>query len=99
MKGDRQFLVFSDDINWCRENLEGLASDRMDFVQTGSHWHDMAIMTFCDAHIISASSFAWWGAWLSHTKPGKVVAPDPWFPAGSWDGRDVVPDRWIKLKV
>jgi hypothetical protein len=98
---NRQFMVFSDDIPWCTENLN-LTSDKTTFVTSPSHWHDLAIMTFCDHHIIAASSFSWWAAWLSHNRKNVVIAPNPWFPTTNqrgWDDRDIVPERWEKLNV
>ena len=99
---EKQFLVFSDDIEWCRHNLIGLTKEHIDFAESPSHWHDLATMTYCDAHIISASSFSWWGAWLCHNRPNTVIAPVPWFPPGrrdDWDTSDVIPERWYKLQV
>lgn len=93
----KQFLVFSDDMNWCRQNL---LDERITYVQSSSHWYDLAIMTYCDAHIISASTFSWWGAYLSHNRNNTVIAPTPWFPAGprdDWNTKDVLPEHWHKV--
>lgn len=95
---NKQFLVFSDDIPWCKENLK--SKHRIDFSPFSTHWQDMCAMTFCDAHIISGSSFSWWGAWLSHSRPNVVIAPYPWFPAGSqWKSMDIYLDGWIRERV
>jgi hypothetical protein len=39
---------------------------------------DLAIMTLCDAGIISNSSFSWWGAYLMNPKK-KLIAPRYWW--------------------
>jgi hypothetical protein len=88
-----QHLVFSDDLSWCKENL---SHTHTKFVVSPSHWHDLAAMACCDAHIMSASSFSWWGAWLS--KSARVIAPTPWFPMNgprqSYNMQDIIPKRW-----
>lgn len=100
LPADRQFLVFSDDLIWCAE-LRGLSTDRIALVHSPDHWHDLAIMTYCDAHIISASSFSWWGAWLCHNRNNPVICPTPWFPPGGrlYDTRDIIPKHWHQLEV
>lgn len=64
-------LVFSDDPEWCEENLPGRVChfDEID---------DLALMSRCRELLISNSSFAWWGAWISGN---PVTYPDPWFTA------------------
>ena len=93
-------IVFTDDKEWCYENFGPTEV----VVDTPSHHHDLAIMAQCDAHIISASSFSWWGAWLAEARSGfdgsnKVIAPEPWY-ASDWRTSDgIVPDRWTTLAV
>lgn len=69
------FFVFSDDIDWCKNNFPD--SESFTFVQ-----HDMVdevadlwLMTLCKHHIIANSSFSWWGAWLSNQKNNIIIAP------------------------
>lgn len=69
------FVVFSDDPEWCRQNLHG---DDFSVVSTGSDLVDMALMSRCDHHVIANSTFSWWGAWLARGA-GRVVAPARWF--------------------
>lgn len=93
----RQWFVFSDDLDWCRQNI---SNEFTTYVESPSHWHDMAVMSKCDMHIMAASSFSWWGSWLSGTD--KVIAPTPWFPRGPrghYNMSDIVPERWAKLEV
>jgi GR25 family glycosyltransferase involved in LPS biosynthesis len=97
-------LVFSDDIQWCKDNFK---PDRHTFyIEGNSEIEDLALMTFCDYCVISNSTFSWWGAYLgeSFRKKGggrtKVIAPDAWYAgdlAKTHSDKDVVPDRWIKI--
>jgi hypothetical protein len=89
---DCKFLVFSDDIEWCRENFPG---DRFHCVDTGSPYVDLKIMTMCKHHINANSSFSWWGAWLNPKEGKRVICPSRWFgPAISKSVEDVYCEGW-----
>lgn len=92
-----EYFIFSDDQNWCVENLQSI-SNRVTFVNTPSPskaWIDMYLMTKCKHHIIANSSFSWWGAWLSSGN-GITVAPSKWFNSNAvqYDINDIVPKSW-----
>ncbi len=80
--GDRhEFFIFSNDMQWCKENIEPLVGNSVIHYVTGnkgknSCW-DMFLMTYCNDLIIANSSFSWWGAFLNK-KESRVYAPDPW---------------------
>lgn len=71
-----QFLIFSDDIEWCKSQNIFHNNDYL-FAQYNSCAVDLCMMTLCDYHIICNSSFSWWGAWLSDSK--MVISPKLWF--------------------
>tara|TARA_A100001515_G_scaffold85433_2_gene67889 strand:+ start:2057 stop:2755 length:699 start_codon:yes stop_codon:yes gene_type:complete len=84
-------VVFSDDIEWCKQNMKWLKNDPV-FV-SNHPFEDLFLMSMCNAHIIANSSFSWWGAWLGQ---GETVAPERWFGnAGpdKWD--DIYCEGWI----
>ena len=89
------FLVFSDDISWCKDNLpEG---PEYVFVEGNKDYEDLYLMSKCAHNIIANSSFSWWGAWLNENKDKQVTAPSIWFgPAllPSHDLKDLLPDEW-----
>jgi hypothetical protein len=61
------------------------------------NYEDLELMRLCKHHILSNSTFGWWGAWLSEGRPGAVtIAPTKWFNK-AFDTRDLIPERWIKL--
>ena len=93
------FFIFSNDIDWCRENLSPLMKGHeIRFVTgnsgTNSCW-DMFLMTHCKDLIIANSSFSWWGAFLNKDV-NRVYAPDPWL--NRHCDMDLYEDNWIKIK-
>ena len=86
------FLVFSDDIEWCKENFVG---DNFIFSDTNNPYLDLAIMSLCDHHIIANSSFSWWGAWLNTSENKRVIAPSRWFgPSLPKDTSEIYCEGW-----
>jgi hypothetical protein len=93
-----RYFVFSDDIDWARENLRvPYPCEFIGHNRGVDSYIDMQLMSLCDHHIIANSSFSWWGAWLN-VKPGKiVVCPRRWFFCNDFDTRDLFPDGWVVL--
>jgi hypothetical protein len=86
------FLVFSDDIEWCKKKFEG---SNFIFSDIEDPYVDLSIMSMCDHHIIANSSFSWWGAWLNRSKNKKVIAPSRWFgPAMNKDTSEIYCEGW-----
>lgn len=69
-------LIFTDDIKWA-QNQDMFKSQRFFFSTNNNSAVDLCMQTFCKYHIISNSTFSWWGACLSDSK--KVVKPSDWF--------------------
>lgn len=92
-----ELFIFSDDIEWCRNNLQ--FDYNMNFVDGSSEKPevDMVLMSQCKHQIISNSTFSWWGAWLNNNYDKVVVAPKEWFKSTELDSTDIVPDNWVKL--
>jgi len=91
---DLQVLVFSDDIEWCRENFIG---DRFIFIDEPDYI-SLYIMSKMKYNVIANSSFGWWGAWLGG--PEKVIAPKEWFGNAVMHKPfeyDIIPDNWMKI--
>ena len=75
-KQNLKVLVFTDDIQWAREQYL-FNSERFFFSENNNSAVDMYMQTLCSYHIIANSTFSWWGAWLANSK--RVVKPKIWF--------------------
>jgi Glycosyl transferase family 11 len=93
------FVVFSDDLEWVRNNLGKLLPDAHEYVsnnQGSASYNDMRLMSACRHHIIANSSFSWWGAWLNPRPDKMVIAPRRWFNRAA-DTPDLLPSAWLTL--
>jgi len=87
--------VFSDDIDWCRGFFVRFPQPcySVTYVRDQRDVHELALMSVFKHHIISNSTFGWWGAVLADSQ--DVVAPYPWDAVS--DSKDVYMDHWILL--
>ena len=75
---DPVYYIFSDDLQFCRSNLETLGfakNDNIVFVEGntgGKNWRDMQLISLCKNLIIANSSFSYLGALLNQN-PNKYV--------------------------
>lgn len=90
-RGD--IFVFSDDIEWCKNNL---TFDNTIFMENNTNIYDLHVMSMCDDNIIANSSFSWWGAWLNQNENKRVICPKIWFADGTYD-HDMKPAEWIQI--
>lgn len=91
------FFVFSDDPAWVRDNLVVDADLTIVQPEGRTDAEDMTLMSKCRDHVISNSSFSWWGAWLATHVDKKVIAPAHWFADESMDSSDIVPAAWTRI--
>lgn len=92
--GGREYLVFSDDMDWCKSFFKG----KFDFIKD-EDYNELYLMSLCRDNVIGNSTFSWWGAWLNKNPMKKVIAPKTWFGPGyaDWDTKDLIPEGWIKI--
>lgn len=90
-----KIFLFSDDIHWCKENVRF----KYDTILINDDFNepelDMWLMSNCNNHIISNSTFSWWGAWLNNDINKVVIAPKNWFANGM--ETNIQPESWILL--
>lgn len=95
MIGSKYYIIFSDDMGWCKANFGG---DNVIFSEGKSPVEDLALMLSCEHAIIANSSFSWWGAYLNKNPSKIVIAPHNWFgPNLPHDIRDLIPSGWTKI--
>ncbi len=87
-------FIFSDDPEWCTENLK-LDIETRYLDSSICDTDQLKLITLCNHHVISNSSFSWWAAWLGAKEGQRVVYPKGWFA----DGRDLenMPLGWIAI--
>lgn len=88
-----ELFVFSDDIYWCKQNLNFDVPVTYVEQNNGACW-DLYLMSLCKHNIIANSSFSWWGAWLNENSEKVVVAPEYWFKSVKSKELDIIPDAW-----
>lgn len=90
-----RFLVFSDDLAWCRAHFAGRGD--VAFSPFTRVIEDFAAMQRCDHNIIAKSTFSWWAAWLNAREGRCVIAPriaTGAKPAWGGAGPDYYPAGW-----
>ena len=96
--GSLQYFIFSNDIEWCKENLKIDNATYMENQERASPHEDIYLMSLCKHNIIDHSSFCWWGAWLNQNENKIVVAPKKWFSNEKLQkqSRDIYCENWVK---
>jgi hypothetical protein len=94
--GTKAFLVFSDDIEWCKRHFPG---NQFEFSEGNPPHADLALMMSCAHHIIANSSFSWWGARLNWNPAKRVIAPKTWHgeQRAHRPTADMLPKEWIRI--
>jgi len=98
-------LIFTDDIVWAKEKFKG---DRFTISDKKDPKSALTEMTSCMHHVITNSTFSWWGAYLdlnTHSRyGGTVICPSKhtWFIDKYKDqltAEDIVEDNWIQIDI
>ncbi|CAG5127654.1 unnamed protein product [Candidula unifasciata] len=90
------FLVSSDDLKWCRENLLGKNVIVMPPASPAVH---LAVLSICDHVIMSGGTYGWWAGWLAN---GDVIYHTGFIQNGTAFGdmikrQQYYPPHWIGL--
>jgi len=95
------FLLFSDDLAWCRENMSYPGVEFCDIEDT---LLSFTVMQMCDHFIIANSTFSWWAAWLGEGSCTRVISPraQDWFGQNQRKNNEMghmIPSRWVQLSA
>jgi hypothetical protein len=96
-----KFFIFSDDIEWVKENMNFPESTQYVSSPDMENYEELAIMSLAKHNIIANSSFSWWGAWLNSNPDKIVICPARWTTGrgGKKQTRDIIPQDWIKIEA
>ncbi|EFD9275790.1 alpha-1,2-fucosyltransferase, partial [Escherichia coli] len=95
----RDVFIFSDDIFWCKENIETLLSKKYNiyYSEDLSQEEDLWLMSLANHHIIANSSFSWWGAYLGTSASQIVIYPTPWYDITPKNTYIPIVNHWINV--
>lgn len=91
------YFIFSDDINWARDNLKLDNCRFVDHNKARDSYVDMYLMSICKHNIIANSTFSWWAAWINSNKGKIVVIPEQWVVGKKCEG--MYPQGWVRIKT
>lgn len=96
---DSHYLVFSDDISWCKQFFKG---DKFTFCEINDPLQELYLMSKCENNIIANSTFSLWAA-MANPNPDKIVITpheDNWFGSAnkSLDVSDLIPQSFNRIK-
>ena len=87
-----QYIVFSDDIEWCKNNID-FPENTLFESGVDPIWEKIRLMSSCKHFIISNSTFSWWAQYLSKNKNKIVIAPKKW---NNFEYAELIYDKnWI----
>ena len=87
------FYVFSDDIDWCREEFGDKGFKYVNCNHGKDSWQDMMLISRCRHHIMANSTFSWWGSFLGEKEGSFIICP-PKFSIK--DNGENYPPTWIR---
>ena len=95
---DPHFFVFSDDIQWAKDNLVvPFPTMFVDCNDAAHDYEDLRLMQNCKHNITANSTFSWWGAWLNQNRGKIVIAPKKWFNSTKIATTDMIPQNWVRF--
>lgn len=92
------FFIFSDDLQWCKDNLEFETKTQIFYISGNdgnNSYIDMQLMSYCQHNIIANSSFSWWAAWLNENPNKIIIGPEKW--TNDNNSNHIIPEQWIRL--
>lgn len=88
--GDVFLFIFSDDIEWVKNNKQFWMDHVFISDKNFSTCEELTLMSMCKHNIIANSTYSYWGAWLNCNKEKIVIAPRGW-------RQKIIPQSWVLL--
>lgn len=104
--GKTKFIVFSDGMDWCKENINSTIPQchgcTFEYSEGKDEIGDLTDMIRCKHQIISNSTYSYWGAILNRNENKIVVCPHEDNFHGKdkkfIDVSDLYPKDWVRIK-
>lgn len=96
-----KFIVFSDEINWCKEEFAREFPDLTFIFSEGKNeYEELSKMSSCKNNIIANSTFSYIAAYANQNPDKLVITPskESWFgPKSNLDTKDLLPPDWTQI--
>jgi hypothetical protein len=94
------FVIFSNDIKWCKENL--IEGEMVTFIEPGTDYTDLILMSLCNHQIIANSSYSWWAAFKNNNPSKKIICPTNYLksysPLSKIINNNYYPSDWTNIE-
>lgn len=103
--GEVKVFVFSDDIDWVKQNLDfpknsvyvsNLLNGQENMLRNNQ---ELLLMSKCKNNIISNSTFSWWAAYLNNNINKLIVTPSIWNLSRRVKHKYLLPESWLRIDV
>ena len=97
--GKFKFIVFSDDIQWCKSVFNDYLFPEVEFEfsEDRTELEDLALMSSCEHNICANSTFSYAGSWFNRNENKIVLTPDENNMFGGYN-LNMIPKEYIKIK-
>jgi len=98
--GPLELFIFSDDLDWVKNNWQtNHKKVFVDWNDSSNIVDDLQLMSLCEHNIIANSTYSWWGAWLNKNSKKMVIGPKQWFADSNKnaDASGILPETWIRI--
>lgn len=91
-----RYFIFSDDIEWAKENLIIPNACYIDFNKGSDSFIDMYLMSQCKYGIIANSTFSYWGA-INGIAKSIIIFPSKWKIKATGNMPNIFKPNWLQL--